>query len=188
MSRGSFCRSPSMVIMTRPRALSKPAAKAAVWPKLRRNRITRSRVSVACSRARRSKLSSVLPSSTTMISYGRPQADSVCVSSRWSSLSAGASFRTGMTTLSSGDIVVIIRDLSVLPVLRFAPQDVGDRADQENGDRQNGGQRGVAIDECHRAIAVPEGQERFDEVPGAPADGNPHGEFRDAAFGQSREE
>ena len=56
--------------MSRPRAWSKPAANAAVWPKLRRKRITRSRGSTACSRARISKLSSVLPSSTMMISYG----------------------------------------------------------------------------------------------------------------------
>ena len=54
--------------MSRPRACSKPAANAAVWPKLRRNRITRRCGSTACSRARISKLSSVLPSSTTMIS------------------------------------------------------------------------------------------------------------------------
>ena len=36
MSAGSFCRSPSEVTTTSPRAWSKPAEKAAVWPKLRR--------------------------------------------------------------------------------------------------------------------------------------------------------
>ena len=43
MSRGSFCRSPSDVTMSGPRAYANPAANAAVWPKLRRKRITRRR-------------------------------------------------------------------------------------------------------------------------------------------------
>ena len=47
MSAGSFCRSPSSVTTTSPRAWSKPAASAAVWPKLRRKRITRTRGSRA---------------------------------------------------------------------------------------------------------------------------------------------
>ena len=54
--------------MKRPRACAKPAAKAAVWPKLRRKRITRSRGSCACSAASCSNVSSVLPSSIAMIS------------------------------------------------------------------------------------------------------------------------
>ena len=58
--------------MTRPRACAKPAANAAVCPKLRRKRMTRSRGSARLQPRRISKLSSVLPSSTTMISYGRP--------------------------------------------------------------------------------------------------------------------
>ena len=41
MSAGSFCRSPSDVTMNRPRAAANPAANAAVCPKLRVNRITR---------------------------------------------------------------------------------------------------------------------------------------------------
>ncbi len=54
--------------MNRPRAWANPAANAAVWPKLRRNRITRSRASIACSAASCANVSSVLPSSMTMIS------------------------------------------------------------------------------------------------------------------------
>ena len=114
MSRGSFWRSPSEVTMMRPRAWSNPAANAAVWPKLRRKRMTRRCGSIACSRARIWKLSSVLPSSTISNSYGRPHAVSVSVSSRWSSTSDSASLRIGMTTLISGAmrVRVMIRDLS----------------------------------------------------------------------------
>ncbi len=49
--------------MYRPRAIAKPAANAAVWPKFLRKRTTRRRASAAWSAASRSKLSSVLPSS-----------------------------------------------------------------------------------------------------------------------------
>ena len=55
MSRGSFCRSPSEVTISRPRACAKPAENAAVWPKLRRKRMTRRCGSRACSRARIAK-------------------------------------------------------------------------------------------------------------------------------------
>ena len=43
MSAGSFCRSPSEVTTTSPRERSKPAEKAAVWPKLRRRSTGRTR-------------------------------------------------------------------------------------------------------------------------------------------------
>ena len=72
MSAGSFCRSPSAVTTSRPRANANPAANAAVWPKLRRKRMTRRCGSRACSAASWSNVSSVLPSSMTMISYERP--------------------------------------------------------------------------------------------------------------------
>ena len=42
MSAGSFWPSPSMVTTSAPRARSKPAASAAVWPKFARSRTTRS--------------------------------------------------------------------------------------------------------------------------------------------------
>ena len=51
MSAGSFCRSPSAVTTRRPRAKANPAANAAVWPKLRRNRMTRRCGSRDCSAA-----------------------------------------------------------------------------------------------------------------------------------------
>ena len=40
MSSGACCRSPSMAMMTSPLASWNPADSAAVWPKLRRSRIT----------------------------------------------------------------------------------------------------------------------------------------------------
>ena len=43
MSAGSFCRSPSIGMMISPDAASKPADMAAVWPKLRRKRMTLTR-------------------------------------------------------------------------------------------------------------------------------------------------
>src|SRR5262245_37970190 len=102
MSRGSFWRSPSEVTMIAPRAAANPAENAAVWPKLRRNRITRRRGSAACSAARIAKLSSVLPSSTATISNGRPHALSVSTSSAWSWRRFGDSLWMGMTTERSG--------------------------------------------------------------------------------------
>ena len=68
MSAGSFCRSPSEVTTTSPRAWSKPAEKAAVWPKFRRRRSTRTRESPASISSRRSSVPSVEPSSTIRIS------------------------------------------------------------------------------------------------------------------------
>ena len=50
--------------MYAPRAWANPAAKAAVWPKLRRNRMIRTCASPAWIPASVSKLSSELPSST----------------------------------------------------------------------------------------------------------------------------
>ncbi len=47
ISLGSCCRSPSMAMMYKPLALSKPAARAEVWPKLRRNFTTSTRLSTA---------------------------------------------------------------------------------------------------------------------------------------------
>ena len=69
--------------MKRPRACAKPAANAAVCPKLRRNRITRSRGSGACSAASSSNVSSVLPSSIDddLVASGRTPS-SAAVSSR----------------------------------------------------------------------------------------------------------
>ena len=81
MSFGSFCRSPSEVTTSRPRAKAKPAANAAVWPKLRRKRITRSRGSAACRPASWANESSVEPSSMTITSTLRPVAPSAAISS-----------------------------------------------------------------------------------------------------------
>ncbi len=49
--RGSFCRSPSMVTSTWPRAWSMPATMAVVWPALRRS-LTRRRCGIVCAAAR----------------------------------------------------------------------------------------------------------------------------------------
>src|SRR5439155_881709 len=68
MSAGSFCRSPSEVMTISPREWSKPAEKAAVCPKFRRNRSTRTRGSTASIASSRSRVESVDPSSTRMIS------------------------------------------------------------------------------------------------------------------------
>src|SRR5690348_4889731 len=74
----------------------------------------RRRASRACRAASRSNVSSVLPSSTTMISYGRANAVSVSVNSRYRSSTLGDSFLTGMTTDSSGALRNLL--LIVLPV------------------------------------------------------------------------
>ena len=83
---------------------AKPAEKAAVWPKFRRNRMTRSLDSEACNLDKILNVSSVLPSSITIASKLPPQVDSVSVSSRQSASIFGASSRTGMITDSSGRI------------------------------------------------------------------------------------
>ena len=67
ISSGSFCRSPSIVTRIAPRAMSMPAAIAGVWPKLRLNSTTRRVGSEAAIDAARSRVSSLLPSSTNMI-------------------------------------------------------------------------------------------------------------------------
>ena len=72
MSSGSFCRSPSDVTTTSPRERSKPAEKAAVWPKLRRRTTARTRGSSASSASSFSRVPSVLPSSTSTSSNERP--------------------------------------------------------------------------------------------------------------------
>ena len=61
-----------MVIRTSPRAWSMPAAMAAVWPALRRNLTSRRSGSVRGSSRQRSKVRSLLPSSTNTISVRRP--------------------------------------------------------------------------------------------------------------------
>ncbi len=68
MSAGSFWRSPSIGTITSPRAASIPALIAAVWPKLRRKRITRSSGRSAAARASSAKVRSREPSSTQMTS------------------------------------------------------------------------------------------------------------------------
>mmetsp|Transcript_17813 Transcript_17813/g.38859 ORF Transcript_17813/g.38859 Transcript_17813/m.38859 type:complete len:231 (+) Transcript_17813:888-1580(+) len=69
MSAGSFCKSASMVTKTRPCACLIPAARAAVWPKLRR-KIMVVRSSRSADIAFNScVLPSVDPSSTQIISY-----------------------------------------------------------------------------------------------------------------------
>ncbi len=72
MSAGSFCRSPSRVATTWPRATSKPAAMAAVWPKFRRNLTTRTRGSLRRSSSMMWRLASWEQSSTKMISEPLP--------------------------------------------------------------------------------------------------------------------
>src|SRR5215212_883525 len=47
MSSGSFCRSPSIVTISSPRARERPACIAGCWPKLRLKRITRTRGSLS---------------------------------------------------------------------------------------------------------------------------------------------
>ena len=68
--------------MKRPRAYANPAANAAVCPKFRRKRMTRTRGSAAWWAAIRANVSSVLPSSMTMISKERPNASRAAISSR----------------------------------------------------------------------------------------------------------
>src|SRR5450759_2799417 len=181
MSRGSFCRSPSDVMMSRPRACSKPAANAAVWPKLRRSRITRSRGSAACRRARISNPSSVLPSSMMMISYERPQAPSVSVSSRWSSTSAGASFLIGMTTLRSGFIGAVANDtLSVLSGPLFAPEQVRREASEQNTYHRQRDHGAVLVHVGRGAVAVADRQQPERQVARAASDGDGRREPRRA--------
>ena len=51
ISYGSCCRSPSMAMMTSPRAWSKPACSAVVWPKLRRRSTNDTRSSASAIRS-----------------------------------------------------------------------------------------------------------------------------------------
>jgi len=81
MSAGSCCRSPSMLMTISPRAWSKPAARAPVWPWLRRSftqttrgsRRTRARMaptepSVLLSSTKISSYAAVIPAMTRVIS------------------------------------------------------------------------------------------------------------------------
>src|SRR5262249_54138080 len=154
--------SPSIVTMYRPRALSNPAANAAVCPKFRRNRMMRSRASTACICARTSKLSSVLPSSTTMISYDRSQRVSVSVSSRTSSGSDDASFRIGMTTLKSIRCFPI---LSAFAASRFGQGQIHDKAAEEETHRRQRDGDGVRVHERERTVPVLHGEDPEQQVP-----------------------
>jgi hypothetical protein len=98
MSAGSFCPSPSSTTITSPDACSMPAATAAVWPKLRRKRITLIDSSFAASSARISGLRSWLPSSTNRSSDGSDIPISAEVSSSNSGSRFCSSLQTGITT------------------------------------------------------------------------------------------
>ena len=174
MSRGSFCRSPSEVTMQRPRAWSKPAANAAVCPKLRRKRMTRRRGSPACSRARISKLSSVLPSSTTMISYGRPQAVE-----RVGELAVQLLERRRLVPDRDDDAQLEWhRGSSIISHLSGARRRRASGPEQVAGrSRPRGTPTGVqrrrpamVADERHGLLAVPDGQQPLGEVADAAAD------------------
>src|SRR5512139_3107362 len=179
MSPGSFWRSPSEVMISRPRAWAKPAANAAVWPKLRRNRITRTRASRAWTAARRSKLSSVLPSSTNRISYGRPVPWSAAVSSSTSCAMFGDSFRIGMTTDSSGVMTPqgpASRSEYALAGLRGPPQasrpGAPEPPDQHGRGRDDGqiqaGPRAVPLDVLDGALAEPERDQSLTDIAHGP--------------------
>ena len=89
MSSGSFCRLASIGTMYAPRARANPAAIAAVCPKLRRKRTSRSQGRVAAAAFRRAKPSSREPSSTIRTSVGRPAASSLPTTSSSAAVSRG---------------------------------------------------------------------------------------------------
>ena len=99
--RGGCCRSASMVTTASPLARLSPASSAASLPKLRLKRTPRMRASCAASSRKRSKVRSLLPSSTTMISQSMPQVARIA----WMTDSAWAmpdsSLWAGITTLSN---------------------------------------------------------------------------------------
>src|SRR6266568_7023996 len=102
MSAGSFWRSPSMGTMAPPRAASMAADMAAVCPKLRRKRSTRSAGSRSVNAASAAKVPSELPSSTQTTSNRRPSARRTGKSSARSGSTFASSLKSGMTTDSSG--------------------------------------------------------------------------------------
>ena len=92
--------------MKRPRAWAKPAAKPAVWPKLRRKRMTRSRASRACSAGQ--QLERLIRAA--VVDHDDLVAAAEALERRRSAPRTeagtfGASLRTGMTTEISGFIV-----------------------------------------------------------------------------------
>ena len=85
MSAGSFWPSPSMGTRMSPRARSRPAESAAVWPALWRRNATRTcSGSDSWMLASFAREPSVEPSSTKMTSYRSPDALSVASNSAWS--------------------------------------------------------------------------------------------------------
>src|SRR5262245_18530728 len=115
-----------------------------------------------------SKLWSVLPSSTRMISYGRPQRVRVSVHSRCSSTSDGASLRTGMTTL--GSITTAI--LSVPAALRFAPDEKRREAGRQHPDEHERRLGAVDGQVVGGVVAVAVRQKPEDRVANAAPDRN----------------
>src|SRR3954468_9319043 len=102
MSSGSFCRSPSIVTTTSPRARARPACIAGCWPKLRLKRTARTRASLACRRSRAANVPSVEPSSTKISSNVRGPGSSVATVRRYSSSTDPASSKTVTTIETSG--------------------------------------------------------------------------------------
>ena len=100
MKRGSFWPSPSRVTTIGARAASTPVITAALLPSERRWATRRAAMPPAASRATTAAVSSLLPSSTRMISWGvSPSA--AAISGR-SSARFSASFRAGTTTATFG--------------------------------------------------------------------------------------
>src|SRR5579863_9854061 len=171
--------------ISRPRAALKPAANAAVWPKLRRNRITRTRRSVTCHSRRRANVSSVLPSSTRMSSYGRPQALSASVNSLLSGPTFSPSLKTGMTTERSGATVysgVILRCPTP------APQEDHHAHGREHAGKPERGPRDVVEHVGHGLLAIPVRQNGLAAVPESATDDHREHEGRRRDVRDARDE
>ena len=159
MSAGSFCRSPSEVTTTSPRAWSNPAEKAAVWPKLRRRRRTRTRGSRGLdlhAGARACRRGSRRP--RTGSRRAGPWASRLAVSSRWRSATFSASLKTGITTEMCGRCVIAEPSIRGGFAVGQRPSSASAAASQEVGPvRRSDGGRPTATHA--RARARPRGRE-----------------------------
>src|SRR5688500_5437196 len=182
MSAGSFCRSPSAVTTKRPRAAAKPAAKAAVWPKLRVKRMTRTRGSRPWTSRRRSNVRSVLPSSTRITSYGRPRRSRTSVSSACSGATLASSSRSGMTTESSSAVTSPRLYLRPAAALHQPPADPGRHDDADERERHR---PAVRAHQLEGRIAVVDRQEAERQVAGAAGNGDRRHELRRPHLGHA---
>ena len=138
-----------------------------------------------------SKLSSVLPSSTTMISYGRPHAVERRRSARGRARSRyGASLRIGMTTESSGSSAVqsVTAIISALPSAEVKASAAAGSCRQTRPptrrathDAGQPARPAVPLSSMNvdRLVAVPDRQQPIAEVADAAADGDGERELPD---------